>query len=414
MSRFYVFRLSKFIVLLIAQKFRQLLSSRHPLSGQYKWISQSNLENTVSNTLIFPTERIHLKAPSFIGFGDLEAFAKTPSRDVLFPDINIFLLKDSVAVGGVDFVFLKNLAIHHDLFLPNEHHCPAENLGIIQVPKHDKRFVYLRLNKPSINIPKAISLLGQCSTNYAHWLTETLPKLAIVDSCDLYNDFPLLIDEGLHANILESLHTINKNNREIIIIKRWSSVKVRELIVISTPGYERYSPQGLHNKEAKPYINKFSKSSLHLLRQMVINSIHSDSVFYYPKKIYLARSKSSKNLRQILNIDAIEFFLDDQQVERINSDQLSFVEQVKACMNAELIVCPIGAALTNMIFAPPGCKIICLSPYYDDANYFYYTNLAATLGHQMNFVLGPQAPGDQHPMHKSYSIDIDLIKTFLN
>lgn len=69
---------------------------------------------------------------------------------------------------------------------------------------------------------------------------------------------------------------------------------------------------------------------------------------------------------------------------------MSCQEQAVICLDAELIIAPIGATLANMIFAPKGRKVIILAPHYAGANYFYYTHLAAVLGHELTYVLGPQ------------------------
>lgn len=413
LSRFFIFRLIKHLVLILVRKTRKIKSlfSRHPLSGTYTWIALSKTENLASKLCVIHAENLDLAAPSFTGFGAIQATERTPARDILFPEIDVWSFKgEGVVIGGVDFIFFNHQAIHHDLYLPEEHHCPAENLGVIQQHKRDKRIVDLWLTTQPSNIPTALSLIGQCSANYAHWLTETLPKLAIIDSTSRFDNVPLLIDEGLHSNILESLHLINKKKRPIITIQKWHAARVNTLLTVSSPAYERYSAHGLLGKEPPPFVNKFSKAALTLLRDTVVSSITRDSTSKGSKKIYLARSKSSKNLRQIRNMDDIEFFLDSHDIKRIKSDEITFVEQVKACMSADLIVCPIGAALTNMIFAPTGCKIICLSPYYEDANYFYYANLAATLGHEIHFVLGEQTKNANHPMHRDYSIDIELLR----
>lgn len=412
LSRFFIFRLVKHLLLNLAQKLRKFFSlcCQYPLSGSYNWVALSKSENIHSKLCIFSPESIQLYAPSFTGFGAIQATNRTPTIEISFPEISIYSFKGGTIVGGTDFIFLNHQAIHHDLYLPEEHHSPAENLGIIQQHKKDKKYLDLWLTSPLSTITAGVSMLGPCSTNYAHWLTETLPKLALLDLIDKFDDLPLLIDEGLHPNIIESIEIINKKKRPVITIKKWSPLKVEQLITVSAPGYERYAAHGLRNEEPAPFVNKFSRSALKLLRDTVLASVLNGKALEKPKKIYLARSNSSKNLRQISNITSIELFLDSQHVQRIQSDELTFVEQVKACISADLIVCPIGAALTNMIFAPTGCKIICLSPYYEDANYFYYANLAATLGHEIHFVLGEQTKNANHPMHRDYSIDIELLR----
>ncbi|QDC44298.1 glycosyltransferase family 61 protein [Methylophilus medardicus] len=415
LSQFLIFRLIKHLLLFLVKKNRKLraMHSRSVLSGSYKWIALAETQGIIFRQCITAPEKIFLPSPSFTGFGAAEASMRTPTRDHTFPEIAIFSFDGATIVGGTDFVLQGNQMIHHDLYIPSEHQCPAENIGLIDRHK-DNKTVDLWLTLAPSSLESGVSMISQCSGNYAHWLTETLPKLALLDSIALFDRTPLLIDDHLHPNIIQSLNLLNKKNRQVITVSKWAPVTVNQLIAISNPGYERYASNGLLSKEPEPYVNKFSAYALKLLRESIINALlelknsgqsHSDLV-------YLARSHSSKNLRQIINATELEAFLDAQHVQRVESDHLTFIQQVQACMSAKLIVSPIGAALTNMIFAPTGCKIICLSPYYDDANYFYYANLAATLGHEIHFVLGQQAPTDKHPMHKDYSINVELLKPY--
>lgn len=389
----------------------QSLYTQNSFSGAYSWVALSQTESTVSRLCVFPPERIKLTAPGFSGFGYMEAALRTPFREIAFPAVDICFFKDAMIVGGVDFTFVDQQVIHHDLFQPVNHNCPAENLGIIQQSLNDKKHADLWLRSTPVTVALGASMIGQCSANYAHWLTEILPKLAILNLNSGLDDVPLLIDDQLHPNILESIEFISVKKRSVIVVDRWTPLRVENLVTVSSPGYERYVPHGVVSKEPPAYINKFSRSALMLLREVVLSKLHiSDNKLEYPRKVYLERSKKSKNLRQIVNIEEIEIFLASQNVYCVQPKELTFKEQVEACIFAELIVSPIGAALTNMIFAPPGCKIICMSPYYKDANYFYYANLASTLGHEIHFVLGQQASSNNHPMHRDYSIDVNLIR----
>jgi capsular polysaccharide biosynthesis protein len=93
--------------------------------------------------------------------------------------------------------------------------------------------------------------------------------------------------------------------------------------------------------------------------------------------------------------------------------ELSFIEQESFSHAAKIIVAPIGAALANMIFARPECRILALSPYYKNANYFFYSNLAAALNLPFNYFLGTQSHNYGHPMHRSYIVNLDELRCAL-
>jgi capsular polysaccharide biosynthesis protein len=307
----------------------------------------------------------------------------------------------------MDFIFISDTAVHHDLFTPSQHHCPAENIGVVSINRK-KNGLALCLTQESKKIGRAATIIGQCTGNYAHWLTESLAKIAILDAIPEFSEFPLLVDAGLHPNIYESLALINKNSRKIIVINRWEPVTVTKLLAVSHPAYERYVPHGVFSREAPPHVNAFSREALRLLKDAVCDA-REVAPITTTRRIYLARGKASSNIRQIENIQEVEEAIRAKGVVSFTPELMTFAEQVAACKSAEIIVAPVGATLANMIFAPPGCKVVVLSPYYDEANYFYYTNLAGVLGHKLYYVLGPQTDQSLHPIHRNYSIDVAVL-----
>lgn len=217
----------------------------------------------------------------------------------------------------------------------------------------------LYLTEPVRNMQQAFSMVGQCSSNYAHWLTETLPKLLMLDACEKYTDFPLIVDDDLHPNIYASLSLFNKHRREIIKVRRWEAVLVDVLVVASNPGYERYTPHDIYSREAAPYINRFSRTAFRMLRTAA-----NDAVVRAPsleqKIVYFARSQKSKNIRQIENLAEIELAVAADGIPMMASDSMDFVAQVQECLNAKILISPIGAALANMVFVLRGVKSLCL------------------------------------------------------
>lgn len=414
LSSFFYFRLCKALALASWRRIQGIKSLvvRHPLSGRYRWLDLSHAGHlSISRVKVAPGEVIQIPAPSFSGYGAQHAVVRTPALRITSPAVEIFEFGETLAVGGIDFLFFGKKAIHHDLFMPLQHRCPAENVGVISVDL-DGDGLDLRLTKAELKVGEVVSLIGQCSGNYAHWLTETLPKLAVLDATERFKDFPLLVDGGLHPNILASVDLINRDRREIIQVPRWAPVRAGRLVAVSSPGYERYVPHTIDSREPAPYVNIFSRAALRELRSAVVTALGDDAT-NASKKVYLSRSGCSGNMRQIANNNVIEQIVTECGIQRIQPDTMSFREQVQACMNAELIVGPIGASLANMIFAPPGCRIVSLSPYYDDASYLYYANLAGVLGHQINFVLGKQTSTMRHPMHRDYWIDENALKSVL-
>jgi capsular polysaccharide biosynthesis protein len=415
LAKFFIFRLFKALLLVTYRSvyyFHSLLA-RHPQTGSYAFRSLSECMTGVSlNTLTLDLgESIEIPPAAYSGFGSEIASRENGAIKIDSPVLKIYEFPASMVVGGVEFAFVNQMAIHHDLFNPSQHSCPAENLGVVSLSRATNG-LELRLTKRAKRISAAVTLIGQCSGNYAHWLTETLPKLPLLDSSDQFSHLPLLVDDGLHPNMYASIQLVSKNCREIIRVKQWEPILLDRLVTVSQPGYERYVPHGISSRVAPAYINTFSRTALRLLRDAACRALEGYSQSHAPR-IYLSRSEKSGNIRQIENSSTIESVVRAYGAEVITPETMSFMEQVAACINVKTIVGPIGASMANMIFAPPGCKIILLAPYYDQVSYFYYSNLAGVLGHELHYVLGAQIDRGQHPAHRNYYIVEELLMATL-
>ena len=322
--------------------------------------------------------------------------------------LEVLKIRDALIIGGTDFILTGNEAMWPDAFIAARDTCPAEIFGVISINRR-KNMMRLYPTQRARQFGRAITLIGQSTKNYAHWLTETLPKLAVLDSYSEFDGLPLLVDSGLHPNIYESIEILNSKHRDIVLIQRWAAVILDEVVCVSQPAYEPYVPQGLFNEGLSPMINSFSRPALDILKEAVTQAPWESGQYGTPM-IYFRRSRQSSNLRGIIESDAIEEYVRTLGFDLIEPASLGFMQQVAACSSARVIVAPIGAALANMIFAPRGCIILALAPYYESANYYYYSNLAGVLGHELHYVLGQQTDKGEHPMHRRYSIDLSDLK----
>ncbi len=414
LSGFIIFRLFKFFLIYCYSLLKRFYSLHcgNIFSGRYQFsatsISSSLLEEkfylNFGENIIIPT-------PIFFGFNARDAEKKTPYQNISSMPTFFAKIKKGVIVGGVDFIFKDGVAIHHDYFDPGLHYSQAENYGIISKARGGID-VNLFLTKNFRKINSGIFLVGQCSNNYAHWLTEFLPKLAIIDACPELESIPLIVDSNLHSNIFSSIMLLNNGKRQIIELDRGESALINDLYFISPTGYERYIPEKLTNIPPEPFSNNYSIFALTKCRNLVLNRCQIESLVSN-NSLYIARGNKGNNLRGVQNIDDLERILDQNNFLKLDPTQSSFVDQVKLVSQARLIVSPVGASLANIIFAPPGSTIVILATHYERASYFYYSNLAVFLGHKVIYILGQQIKSNYHPMHRSYFIEKELFNNII-
>jgi capsular polysaccharide biosynthesis protein len=369
-------------------------------------------DHVVARIPVFAAQPTHIPGPVFLNYRRIAVSATPNTVAIEQPKIDVVELHDAAVVGGTDFILVGETILAPDCFVEFSDTCPANIFGVTSID-HSQRSLKLFLAGKDISIDAGISLLGQNTSNYAHWLTETLPKLTALCACPQYEDLPLLVDRGLHRNIYDSIGPAGGKQRQLIFVERWQRVRVQRLVCVSQAGYEPYIPHGLFNPGMSQIVNAFSAPALAALNAAVLQALPPPDA-RNSEKIYLCRSDRSNNLRGLTNSVEIDALLRKNGYAIVDSTKLSFIEQVQACHAARIIVAPIGAALANMLFASRDCRILALSPYYENANYYFYSNLAAALKLNFLYLLGRQIDQRGHPAHRSYSIDLAELERTLD
>ena len=337
---------------------------------------------------------------------------RTGSWPLTVPSVKAIEIKNAEVVGKCDFIFTESHCLYHGLYRW-ERDLPAEEMhGMLGINAKRKRVArYAKAKKTAIVVDQAISLIGSASANYVHWLTETAPKLALIDEIDSLKTYPLIIDAGLHPNIIESLNYLNTHCREIVPLEPGQLCKVRKLIAISPVAYVPFDYRRGFAPELEcinPGWAMFVPLGLHKLREKLLQRMGSGGPVPR-RRLYLRRTSQFRAMR---NATEVETLLRDSGFQVIEPETLSFAEQIRLFSEAESIVAQAGAALGNIIFAPQGCRVVILSAWSPFSIYYYFSNLASIFGQKCTFVLcEPDGQeGNEHPAHKELKVDIQALK----
>ncbi len=103
-----------------------------------------------------------------------------------------------------------------------------------------------------------------------------------------------------------------------------------------------------------------------------------------PRRIYLDRHGSP--LRRLVDEDAVVAGLEPLGFVPVRPERLSAADQLRLFRSAEMIVAPHGAALTNLGFCRPGCRVLEL--HMDAYVNWGFRHLAALRGLSYDCVLG--------------------------
>ena len=83
---------------------------------------------------------------------------------------------------------------------------------------------------------------------------------------------------------------------------------------------------------------------------------------------------------------------------------LPLPECIAIFANADWVVAPHGAALTNVVFSKPGTKVVELLPGPLE-NYGHYALMAAALGLRHSYLIGSKLHGDTFKVDQTYLLN---------
>lgn len=182
-----------------------------------------------------------------------------------------------------------------------------------------------------------VSLLSNYTLNYAHWLMDSLPKLALLESFSSNLNF--IIPNDSPKYIIDSLKLLGIQEEQIFPMKE-ESIVVEKLILCraaQNPG-----------RPSKTHLLNIRDKLLSAMVDIKNNCLTS-------KRIYVSRSNSS---RKIVNEAEILPILKNYGFEILHCEQMSFAEQIKIFSGAEVVLGSHGAGIYNQIFCKSGTVII--------------------------------------------------------
>ena len=345
-------------------------------------------------------EHVHA-VPSMVFPRVSQSAVHSLEQDYEFPEIVVTQISEAEVIGRSNLTVWNNMMLHHDLYRFSHDFTSEELHGKIRV--FPKKSMVARIAKPELQtqIAEAAVFTDSCSSNYAHWLTEVLPRINLFCRANPGSDVPLIVDAGLHRNIEASLLAVAGETKSIVRLGAGNSAQVKRLLVTSPTGYIPFERRS--GSMSGHFHGVFSSYALSSLRRH-LRDVLPESPDNPLKKIFLRRNSHSRLMRN-------ERQLEERLIERgfsvVQPELLSFADQFHLFSNAEAVVGATGAALANLVFCPEDVRVvICLSSH-PDHSYGYWQSMAAASGSCVSYVLGPIEGAKATGVHADFSVDID-------
>lgn len=195
----------------------------------------------------------------------------------------------------------------------------------------------LTYNAPQIDV--ACSLLNAWSQNYWHWIIDCLTRLEGIEFYQQQTGIKpkLIIDAAPTSWQIDSLKLLGYQSQDCI---QWnkSKLKVKKLVVSS---FRRHYD--------KVYSVESPSASRWLRAQMLSNLPKDENLKLFSPRIFISRRKAEG--RRIINENDVISTLANFGFVTYVLEDMNFTDEVRLFAQAEVVVAPHGAGLTNIIFA---------------------------------------------------------------
>lgn len=340
--------------------------------------------------------------PVLAAVGDVDVLKACRPNDRTHPAVVHRLLKGVTVKGRSDLVHVGRHVLHHDLVRPQTDRLPEEYLPGTEVDV-SRGIVTCRGGAArSHRLSCAVSLLGAATFNYAHWLTETLPKAVLWTQMGAGASVPLLVDAGLHANIMRSLELVLPSDQRVLLVPKQQAIQVDRLHHLSSPGhipFEPRAPNGLQRSHGT-----FSAPALRMTVEAIKSQLGLRDDDPQDQVLFIRRNSGGRN---VLNQAELDAFVATKGWQVVAPEQLTFDEQVRTFHRAAMVIGPTGAAMANLIFARPGCRMGIMMSTHPATPYFYWHNLADSLGVRVEYILCEPEDGWPQGVHSNFTVPVD-------
>ena len=215
------------------------------------------------------------------------------------------------------------------------------------------------------------------NSNYYHWLIEDMPRLLYLQDHYSAADGYFLVD-----------HVLTAWQQDILLRLGSDPLRWRCVDFLASNKFERLVAPSLFSKNMCAH-----PAAITMLRRRLVPDV-ANSLPRAGNRIYLARKGRQIRAGKLTNEQEVIRLFETAGFTTVNTGDLTFAQQIELFRDAEIIAGPGGAALTNMIFAPVGAKILVLAP--SGAQCETFVSIAGAIGQSIVTCLGDSRPSP-HP-----------------
>lgn len=331
--------------------------------------------------------------------------------DVLnFPAVAFQTYTDASVRGRSNLITTHDQIILHDLYDRRTDALPEVFYSVL-LAHADGPVVAWRpeVHQWHGDLPLAAMFTDALSYNYAHWMTETLPRISRFLDLEAASGIPLILDAFAHPNMRRSLALLGADMANVIEVAPRSMLKVGSLVTISPTAYvpfKRLAVDGADHSHGLFSRTDMRRTAARLARSRdggrAVSAVAANTG---PTRLFLRRRS---DLRNLINEEEIASALGVMGFVPVDTAIMDLDQQIDLFSRAEIIVAATGSALANMIFCPEGAAVVALIPDFRHTAYWYWRNLASAVGVRMFHVAGGQVGPPCDDVHDPRAVHADF------
>ena len=236
------------------------------------------------------------------------------------------------------------------------------------------------IKKPQVRKERLATITSTGNIGYYHWIFESLPRLKLLEEVIDKVDY-LIVPYNLKRFHLETLGLLGFPEEKLLRIKDGDHLLCENLFVPSLSSI-------------------ISKWACDFLRKSCIPK----DVVEPHRLIYISRNDAL--YRKIVNEEEVEDYLRESGFEIVQMSKLTFLEQVKICAEAQIVVGPHGAGLSNTVF----CRNAKILEFFSPSYGLSFFSIANQVGNEYYYLLGKDAPGNSPPPWRDFRVDTKTFK----
>lgn len=182
--------------------------------------------------------------------------------------------------------------------------------------------------------------------SYYHWVTEFLPKLRLVDNYALQTGTnpTILVEADPSSFVVESLDLLGYGPERRTTVDELESPSLSRVVI------PMHRSHFFNHVQPSRSLYEPSRADIGWVRSRARSNVTGGQNAHGGHRVYVSRQAASRG-RKVDNYAEFEAVLRRHDVQPYRLEELSFRDQVRLFSDAELVMGPIGAGLTNMMFA---------------------------------------------------------------